>query len=237
MLSVNIEVVLGLKYCHVRLTDGADLHVTGYGRPFLASLRAEDSCSDRELFDNRRVRLPGTSCPCRVKTKHLSGRSTEVVLKCNPMAQQDIRDEEDEHLDGAGFNSPFEGFALVKELKGSRSGRFDGVITQDPLAIYVPLGRAELCQIGRKDYKMRTLCSRHEREVELDMFRESAVIYRWVPGIDLAQAYRDGVVSREEMNTLTSIDGARGNETHRLPRQGPESPPCHCETRPKRYQA
>ena len=203
MLSVNIEVVFGVKYYHVRLADGADLYVTGYGRPFLENLRAENSYTDREWFDNHHVRLPGTSCPCRVKTKHLSGRSTEVVLKWNRMGQQVIRDEEDEHLDDAEFNSPFEEFALVMELKSSRSGCFDWVITQDPLAIYVPLERAELCQIGRKDYKMRVLCSRHEREVELDIFREYAVIYRWLPGIDLAQAYRHGVVSKAEMNRLT----------------------------------
>ena len=203
---MNAEVIFGVNYHHLQLSNGADLYITEFGEPILESILPENFYTDREWFDSHHVKLPGTSNPYRVMTKNVSGQTTEVVLKWNRMGQKVCREEEDGgNLDGAEFNSPFEEFALLMELKNSRFGEWDRIITQNPLAIYVPLERAELWQLERKDHKMRALYTRHEREVELDICRGYAVIYQWLPGIDLGQAHQDGIVSRDEMKELTSM--------------------------------
>lgn len=202
---MDTRVVFGVNYLHLQLDSGADLYVSEYGEPVLNLIRPENFYTDRVWFASNHVKLPGSGNAYRVRTKEVSGQAMEVVLKWNRMGRKVIQEEDGRTLDDAEFNSPFEEFALVMELRNSRFGQWDRIITQNPLAIYVPLERSELWQLERKDYKMTVLYSRHEREVELDIYRGYAVIYQWLPGIDLAQAHHEGIVSQDEMERLTSM--------------------------------
>ncbi|HUV06883.1 MAG TPA: hypothetical protein VMX75_04080, partial [Spirochaetia bacterium] len=120
----------------------------------------------------------------------------------NRMGQDIPGAEESDELVNAEFNSPFEEFSLVMELRNSRYESPGMIITQRPLAIYVPSERLELWRIGRKEYKMQSKVENHT-EVELDMFRSYAVLYEWVKGIDAAQAREEGFLQERDMTTLT----------------------------------
>lgn len=227
---MTTEIIFGVRYDYVKLPDGSDLYVTVYGQPLIEALKPENYLTDRKWFDHHSVKLGGTADPYRITTKNVGGVSTEIVFKWNRMGQKVISEEEDEvDLSMAEFNSPFEEFSLVMELRNSRFGELRNVKTQRPLAIYVPLEPAELWQVGRKEHKMKALYERHEREVQLDIHREYAVIYEWLPGIDAAQACREGLLTTQEMIALN--DAAK----EELERRGfivRDSKPHHIIVRP-----
>jgi hypothetical protein len=60
--------------------------------------------------------------------------------------------DESEEFAAAEFNSPFKVFSLVMELRDANSVRSETIITQRPLAIYVPSEGNELWRTGRKEY-------------------------------------------------------------------------------------
>jgi hypothetical protein len=105
-------------------------------------------------------------------------------------------------LSGAEFNSPFEEFALVMELRDSRYESHGRIITQKPLGVYVPSEKVELWRTGRKESKMQIKLDVH-RDVELDMFRSYVMIYEWVKGIDAARAFEEGLLEENQMIALT----------------------------------
>jgi len=112
-----------------------------------------------------------------------------------------IADDSDE-LVNAEFNSPFEEFSLVMELRNAIYDSSGQIIAQKPLAIYVPSESIELSRTGRKEYKMQAKIEAH-KEIALDMNRSYAVIYEWIQGIDATQAYKEGIIEKEYMKSLT----------------------------------
>jgi hypothetical protein len=103
----------------------------------------------------------------------------------------------------AEFNSPFEEFSLVMELKHAKHRTPVNVITQKPLGIYVPAKHIELERMGRFEYKLQSKLETHQRDVELDIFRAYVVIYEWIQGIDAAQAFHERLITEEQKLQLT----------------------------------
>lgn len=199
--------VLGVTYAHVRLGEEGDLYITQEGLPFAACLLPCNHWSDAEWFVQHSERLSGTSSLYRVTTKKVEGRQKELVIKWNRMGQEIPRDEE---FADAEFNSPFEEFSLVKELRGMLRGRQGGIFVQRPLAIFVPATRVALWRTGRKEYMMQAKIEKHV-EIELDMYRLYAVIYEWIKGIDAAEAQRRGIIDESAMMALTASAYRRMN--------------------------
>ena len=102
----------------------------------------------------------------------------------------------------AEFNSPFEEFSLVMELRDTQKAAGRKVFTQKPLAIFVPATRMELWRTGRKEYMMQAKIDKHV-EIELDMHRLYAVIYEWIKGVDAAQACEQGMIDDDLVVSLT----------------------------------
>lgn len=194
--------VLGVDYLHLRLDDGSDLYVTEHGREFCAQLLPESHCSDRDWFDQHSVKLNGTSAIYRVSTKPVDGVSKDIVLKWNRMAQEIPGETACSDLGTAEFNSPFEEFALVIELRAELGEAQNGALTQKPLAIYVPRRYVEAERMGRKRYRLAAVQERHE-EITLDPNRHYAVIYEWLEGIDAAEASARGIIDEATMRDLT----------------------------------
>ena len=192
------ESILGVGYTHYNLEADGDLYVTEFGRPFTECLFPENHWSDREWFKQHSRRQSGTSSIYRVTTKPANGRQKEIVVKWNRMGQEIPGDE----FADADFNSPFEEFSLVMELRRARSEGLEGVYTQKPLAIFVPAKRLELWRTGRKQHKMRSKIDKHV-EIELDMRRLYAVIYEWIKGVDAVQACERAYMDEDEMVSLT----------------------------------
>ena len=106
--------VLGTTYTHFSLGDEGDLYITETGLPFADCLFPENHWSDTEWFKQHSERLSGTSSLYRVTTKSINRRQKEIVIKWNRMGQEIPGDKE---FMNAEFNSPFEEFSLVMELR------------------------------------------------------------------------------------------------------------------------
>ena len=220
--------VLGVQYMHLRLDDGSDLYVTEYGRPFIRHLLPVNHCGDQEWFAKNSRRLIGTSAIYRITTKTVGGHAKDIVLKWNRMGQDIPGETGASDLVGAEFNSPFEEFSLVKELRQAQRGSLAQIGTQEPLAIYVPRRYVEAERIGRRRHRLQAVQQRHE-EITLDPNRHYAVIYKWLEGIDAAQACGQGDISERTMQDLTVRSR---QELKRLGFRVRDSKPHHVIIRP-----
>jgi hypothetical protein len=179
-----------------------DLYITAYGLPIIQNIMPDNFLADKDWFNINSLKLSGSGNTYKVRTKEINGRWRDVVIKYNRMGQDVPGAGESEELMSAEFNSPFEEFALVTELRNARYESPGMVLTQKPLAIYVPARRIELWKTGRTEYKMQSKLDVH-KDVELDMFRSYVVIYEWIKGTDSAFACKEGVIDEEKMMDLT----------------------------------
>lgn len=199
----EIVKVLGVEYAHLKLNNEDDLYLTKHGLPFIEHLLPKNFLTDREWFNKNSARLSGTSCIYKVRTKKVQGIHKDVVLKWNRMGQEIPGLGDCEKLMCAEFNSPFEEFSLVMELRNGADKNHNKIIIQNPMAIYVPFESVELWQTGRKEYRMHQKIRTHQEEIELDMFRSYAVIYEWIEGLDAVQACNKGIINEKHMKRLT----------------------------------
>ena len=137
--------VFGVDYLHVNFPNGDDLYVTEHGRPYLGNILPESVFSDREWFRSHSTALSllgprsaATSSSFKVRTKPWRGKSIDVVLKWNRMGQEVPDSRQVESLWYAEFNSPYEEFALLFEMRNSARESPGRIRTHKPLAIYVP---------------------------------------------------------------------------------------------------
>lgn len=193
--------IFGVNYTHIKFDNDDDLYVTGYGLTFIENLKPENIILDQDWFRNNSIRLSGTSCLYKVRTKEVNGVKKEIVLKWNRMGQDVPNPEKNEELMFAEFNSPFEEFALVKELRDAISQAESNIIIQKPLAIYVPGDTVEFWQTGRILTKMKQKMLYH-KDVDLDLNRSYAVIYEWIEGIDASEAFRQGLMEKDFVDKL-----------------------------------
>ncbi|MBN2292241.1 MAG: hypothetical protein JXM70_07440 [Pirellulales bacterium] len=229
--SQPLITVLGVKYLHLQMKDGTDLYVTEHGLPFTKCLLPENHWGDQQWWSENRVRLLGSSSVYRVPTKHIDGRSIDIVIKWNRMGQ-DIPGETASTmaLDGAEFNSPFMEFSLLLEMRADRNGSGGQIYTHKPLAIYVPRKFVEGEKLGRKKSKMQSILQSHA-EVAIDWNRNYAVIYEWVKGIDSSKAHSQGLIDQEG---VVSLYERANKELEQKGYRVRDNKPQHIIVRPKR---
>lgn len=177
--SAKTKTLLGVRYDHYELRDGADLYVTRYGRPFLQHLRP-DNWFESEWFRQSREKLRGTSTVYKVRTKPIAGQAKDLVVKWCRVGEKVPLDTFtlNKFID-AEFNTPYEEFSLVMEMRARAK---PGTIrTHKPLAIFVPAKRLELWQTGRSRSKIAHKKAKF-RDVELDIYRQYILIYEWIKG-------------------------------------------------------
>ncbi|MBS3761786.1 MAG: hypothetical protein KGZ25_00660, partial [Planctomycetes bacterium] len=193
--------ILGVDYLHLVLDDGSDLYLTEHGLPFAANLLPENYWTDKDWFHAHSEKLPGSSTLYKIEIKPVGGVSKPIVLKWSRMGQDIPGETEVSDLAGARFNSPFEEFGLVRELRSRTTYGARSVYTHKPLAIYVPRQIVEPERMGRKSYWMKAVQKKH-REVALDPKRRYAVIYEWVKGIDAVAAWKAGLMEENNARRL-----------------------------------
>jgi len=204
--------ILGVEYAHIKLRNHEDIYVTAIGLPYVEILKPDNFWTDKEWFDQNSEKLSGTSSVYKVRTKAIKGQYLDIVFKWNRMGQEIPGYGDSEALMCAEFNSPFEEFSLVFELRKSMRSFTKNVFIQNPLAIFVPSEPLELWQVGRKEYKMKPKIDSHE-EIALDMFRSYAVMYEWIPGMDVNQAFCKKIFEEDYANALT-IEAMKIMETN-----------------------
>jgi hypothetical protein len=194
--------ILNVDYIHLALSNGEDMYITSLGLPILEHLKPENFWTDKKWFQEHSRSLSGTSCLYKIRTKSINGRFKDIVLKWNRMGQVVPGEELDCQLIDAEFNSPFEEFSLVMELRHAMRAAGEKTFIQKPLAIYVPAEPVELWQTGREKYKMQAKIDAHS-EISLDMYRLYAVLYEWIKGFDVVQAFQNKLVSQKTVHALT----------------------------------
>ena len=192
--------ILEVDYLHLRFENDDDLFLTQFGQPFLECL-LPDNFIEGKWFNSHHQRLAGTSCVYKISTREVQGRSKEIVLKWNRMAQEVPGGT---FLVGTltEFNSPFEEFALVMEMRNSCGKGRHLLHTHKPLAIYVPAEKLEPWQLGRKEWVMNDKIRTHI-DIDLDISRNYAMVYEWVKGMDAAMACQKGLIDSQKLEDLT----------------------------------
>ncbi len=187
--------LLGVDYAHVKTGDGGDLYLTRFGAPFAEHLKPE-SWFEPAWFRHNREKLAGTSTVYRVHTRPLDGRGKDIVVKwCRVGTEIPVDTFTLTKFVEAEFNSPYEEFALVMELRAERTR--PRLRTHRPLAIYVPAKRFKPWQMQRIESKMERKKAKF-RDIELDIFRQYILIYEWVKGVSLPEAFLSVQGSVEE---------------------------------------
>jgi hypothetical protein len=179
--------LLGVDYIHFKTNDGGELYLTHFGLPFWQNLLPENWYAP-EWFEAKRERLEGTSVVYKVPTRMVEGRMLNLVVKWSRVGEQVPLDTLTVNkFIHAEFNSPFEEFSLLMEVrKGDTGPQSIRIRTQQPLAIYVPSGRLQLWQTGRSEEKLRVKIARHPG-VEIDILRQYVLLYGWIKGLDAVE--------------------------------------------------
>ena len=180
--------LLGVDYVHVKTRDGGDLYLTRFGAPYWQNLLPENWYAP-EWFETKRQRLEGTSTVYKVPTRRVNGVTLSLVAKWSRVGEGVPLDTLTfNKFIHAEFNSPFEEFSLLMELRKGEAGP-PGIRlrTQKPLAIYMPSERLQLWQTGRSEDKIRAKVVRHPG-VEIDILRQYVVLYGWVKGLDAVES-------------------------------------------------
>jgi hypothetical protein len=184
--------ILGVPYAKVRSPEGGELYLTRFGLQAQDQLRVENWFASG-WFTEQRARLEGTSSVFRVPTRTVNGKSIDLVVK-NCRVGEDVPVDTHAIVDalGAEFNSPWEEFSLVMEMReGAFGPRHFTVTTQRPLAIYVPPDFMQLWQSGRSLAKINRINARHPG-VELDILRQYKLVYEWIPGCSVVELLQRG---------------------------------------------
>ncbi len=182
--------VLGVTYAHSNTSDGGDLYLTPFGVKISDLLQVEN-WFEPTWFRSKHRRLEGTSAVHHVPTKEVGGRSVELVVKNSRMGEDvPLETHTLKEFLNAEFNSPWEEFALVMEMREGTFGPSTIAIrTQEPLGIYVPPERLQMWQTGRSIDKVNKIAARYPG-IDLDILRQYKLIYAWIPGQDLIQLFR-----------------------------------------------
>ncbi len=194
--------VLGVVYSHRKTSDGGDMYLTRFGIQY-ADLLELDNWYEPSWFEARRERLEGTSAVYRVPTKPRRGRNLDLVVK-NCRVGEDVPLETRTLLEfiNTEFNSPWEEFALVMELREGKFGPPDiRCRLQEPLAIYVPPERMQLWQSGRSYEKINRIRARHPG-IDIDILRQYKLIYGWIHGKDLVQLFSEAGFGADSLKEL-----------------------------------
>jgi len=226
--------LLGVDYYRLKTDDGGDLYLTRFGLPFWKSLLPKNWYA-REWFEANRKRLDGTSMVYKLPTRPVNDRALNLVVKWSRVGEVVPLDTLTVNkFIHAEFNSPFEEFSLLMELRRGEAGPAGiRIRTQRPLAIYVPSNRLQLWQTGRSEDKIRAKVTRHPG-VEIDILRQYVVLFGWIKGLDAVQtAEKFGFEGRAQAEFLARVTSL---VTHELWQKGyrvVDMKPAHIILRPQ----
>lgn len=203
--------IFGVNYVHLQPGGEGDLYVTEEGLPFIEHLMPINWYEEQWFKANRR-RLEGTSAVYFLSTRPLPKRrpaSIDLVVKWSRVGQDVPLDTFTfDKAVNAEFNTPFEEFSLVNELRrGDYGPGRIRILTQKPLAIYVPPEKLQLWQTGRSKDKVLSKVARHPG-VEIDILRSYILLYGWIKGHNTVEAYqllpRETSAVKQEVADLTN---------------------------------
>jgi len=203
--DIAIVRFLNIDYLHLKCSNGGDLYVTRQGLPLIEQIKPEN-WYDNKWFRANREKLKGTSTVYKVISKEIDGKKAELIVKWSRVGQYvPLETKVIEDVLNAEFNSPFEEFSLVEELRSnvySQQVNEINMSLQKPLGIYVPPDRLQLWQTGRSKQKIKSKLAQHPG-VELDVLRQYILIYKWVQGLDAVEAFEKAAIPDDQLFQFT----------------------------------
>ncbi len=199
--------VLGVVYAHVKTTDGGDLYLTRYAERYQEHLDS-NNWYEKSWFNRHKVRLEGTGSVYRLPTKEVEGKSLDLVVKnCRVGEDVPLNTHTLQEFCDAEFNSPWEEFSLVTEMRESLYGPRDLKIqTQRPLAIYVPPEKMQMWQSGRSKARINRIRAKHPG-IDVDILKQYKLIYEWIEGFNIKEVFGHIDINEEERSHhLTKIN-------------------------------
>lgn len=204
--------ILGVNYFHFTTRDEGDLYLTELGLPFNRHIQPENWI-ERPWFSDHAVRLEGTSTVYRIPTRPIDNhlrKSLMLVVKWSRVGEDiPLTTFTLDRMINADFNTPFEEFSLLTDLRTSRPAPgATRLLTQKPLGIYVPPERMQLWQSGRSMSRIKAKIAAHPG-IELDVLRSYIMIYAWVNGHNAVDGFgrlshsSDDVRSRQQLADFT----------------------------------
>jgi hypothetical protein len=181
--------VLGVVYVHTRTSDGGDLYLTRFAEGRHKHLRIKN-WYEKNWFNRHKERLLGTSSVFRVPTRKVNGKSLDLVVKnCRVGEDVPLNTHTLKAFCDREFNSPWEEFSLVMEMREGLYGPTDiRINTHRPLAIYMPPEKMQLWQSGRSRAKINRIRARHPG-IDLDILKQYKLVYEWIPGKNLIELF------------------------------------------------
>jgi len=201
--NIALTRFLNVDYVHAKTADGGDIYVTRHGLPFIGHMEPGNWYTGK-WFKANREKLAGTSTVYKVTTKPVAGKSLDMVVKWCRMGQDvPLETKIIEDVLRAEFNSPFEEFSLVEELRSNSYGPKDlKIMLQKPLAVYVPPERLQLWQTGRSKAKIMSKIAKHPG-LEIDILRQYILIYKWVRGLNAVDAFEQAGLPDTKLSEFT----------------------------------
>jgi len=211
--------VFNVDYAHVRPDKGGDLYLTRYGWPFAECLMPNRWYEDHYYSNNGERMRGSTGTVYSVFTNPMDDQALHLIVKFSRMAQHvplmacDSLPSDVDPTDVAAaiFNSPFEEFGLLHELRHRPTppGR-PMLLTKRPMGIYVPARRFPMWQMGRSQSRFHV----HEHLLEkdqanrptslkMDIRRDYIMLFGWVNGIDAHQAADEGLLIDDDLHAMT----------------------------------
>ena len=191
--------VLSVVYAHVKSSDGGDLYLTRFAEPYPEHFQI-NNWYEKDWFNKHKIRLIGTSSVYKVPTREINGKSLDLVVKnCRVGEDVPINTHTLQEFFDAEFNSPWEEFSLVMEMREGSYGPKDmKVYTQRPLAIYVPPKKMQPWQSGRSRSKINRIHAKHPG-IDLDILKQYKLIYEWIEGKNLPEVFEHIDINDEEI--------------------------------------
>jgi hypothetical protein len=181
--------VLGVVYVHVKTSDGGDLYLTRFAEKFHKHFDIEN-WYETSWFNEHKIKLKGTGSVYRIPTKEVDGKSLDLVVKnCRVGEDVPLDTHTLQEFCDAEFNSPWEEFSLVMEMREGQYGpKGLKINTQRPMVIYVPPEKMQLWQSGRSRAKINRILAKH-RSIDLDILKQYKLIYEWIKGKNLLEMF------------------------------------------------
>lgn len=208
--------VFGVEYAAMELPDGGQLFLTPFGWSWMVQLLPD------AWYTTERWRTDGHILPGGTGTVYWlpsTDPRLEMVLKFSRFAQEVPLMVTDSYpvqmpwdaLAEAHFNSPFEEFGLLMDLRKGRWGpRKLRIRTKRPLAIYVPPTHFKTWQLGRSqsrfdDYHRQMINDQQQERspIDLDIQRDYMMLFAYVKGRNAEDEMAAGLLNEQQTRRLT----------------------------------
>jgi len=211
----------GVDYIKCTDTEGGDLYITRHGWPMARHLMPEVWFRNGRFHHEGQRLVGGTGTVYRLGLSQPGNPRVELVVKYSRFAEHVPlfmpstlpHDLPGYLVENAVFNSPFEEFGLIEDLRRGQYGPVNlRILTKRPLAIYCAPAHLPLWQLGRtpgrfNEYMLALQGDqswlRNERQLHLEIDRQYIMLFGWVRGENAEDVQASGRISENDMKMLT----------------------------------